>query len=122
VGVPPFVPEQIELELAAHRDGGFYRTHIDTHTGPAQEGDGRDRMLTMVYYFHRTPRAFSGGEIALYPFVPGGDPVLIEPADNRLVAFPSLALHEVRPVACPGDDWADARFAVNIWFARQRTA
>lgn len=121
VGVPVFEPERIELELAAHRDGSFYRPHVDTATGESQEADGRDRMVTMVYYFHRQPRRFSGGEIALYPFVPGAEPVLIEPADNRLIAFPSLAIHEVRPVSCPGDAWADARFAVNIWFSRQRS-
>ena len=117
--IPPFKVARFELELAVHRDGGFYRPHIDIHTG-----DGRadtDRMLTMVYYFHRQPAGFTGGEIALYPLSRDG-PKLIEPLDNRLVAFPAFALHEVRPIACPGDAWANARFSVNCWFNRRRSA
>ena len=117
VGVPAFEPARIEVELAAHRDACFYRPHIDTQTGAATEGDGRDRVLTMVYYFHRQPRGFSGGAIALFPFGPG-EPELIDPFDNRLVVFPSIALHEVRAVTCRGDAWQDARFAINTWFRR----
>lgn len=119
VGIPPFPVQKCELELAAHRDGCFYGPHIDTHTGSSGAGLTGVRALTMVYYLHRQPQGFSGGELALYPFSPEA-PLLLEPKDNRLVAFPSFARHEVRPISCPGDAWQDARFAINCWYWRTR--
>ena len=121
VGVPPFPLLDHEVELAAHRDGCFYKPHIDTFAGPSRSASASDRVLTLVYYFHRQPRVFQGGELALYPFS-GADPELLEARDNRLVAFASFARHEVRPIACPGDAWEDARFAVNCWFLRKRAS
>ena len=119
IGVPAFPVEKCELELAAHRDGCFYLPHLDTQTGINGAGVRGVRALTMVYYFHRQPRGFRGGELALYPFSPEA-PLLLEPADNRLLAFPSFARHEVRAISCPGDAWEDARFAINCWFWRPR--
>jgi len=119
LGIPPFTVVRTELELAAHRDGSFYKPHVDTHVGAGRASTDGDRMLTLVYYLHRQPRGFSGGEIALYPFNLAA-PTLIQPADNRLIAFPAHALHEVRPVAVPGDAWEDGRFAINCWYNRER--
>lgn len=116
VGVPPFPVGSFELELAAHRDGCFYRPHLDTHTGPASVGAGV-RALSLVYYFHRQPCGFTGGELALYPFSPE-PPVRLQPADNRLIAFPSFARHEVLPIICPDDAWENARFTVNCWYRK----
>jgi Rps23 Pro-64 3,4-dihydroxylase Tpa1-like proline 4-hydroxylase len=39
----------------------------------------------------------------------------IEPGQNRLVAFPSWAPHEVMPISCPSRRFIDSRFAVNCW-------
>ncbi|HET9630413.1 MAG TPA: 2OG-Fe(II) oxygenase, partial [Novosphingobium sp.] len=119
LGIPPFAVFRTELELAAHRDGSFYKPHVDTHFGVGRASTEGDRMLTLVYYFHRQPRGFSGGEIALYPYNREAR-TLIEPFDNRLVAFPAHTLHEVCPVMVPGDAWEDARFAINCWFNRER--
>lgn len=121
LGIPPFSPARSELELAAHRDGGFFGPHIDTFTGQLRTGLHSDRVLTMVYYFHRQPKGFSGGALALHPFSKVS-PLLIEPVDNRLVAFPSFAMHSVQPIQVPGDAWDNARFAVNCWFHRARAA
>jgi len=120
LGIAPFDPVMRELDLVVHRDGGYYRPHVDTMHGGARASSANDRLLTMVYYFHRQPRGHSGGEIALYPFVPGSAPERIEAADNRLVAFPAMTVHEVCTVEVPGDAWADARFSVNCWFSRVR--
>lgn len=120
LGIPPCSLEPVELQLVAHRQGSFFRPHIDTFTQANRAGQKSDRVLTMVYYLHTQPRRFTGGEIALYPFGPG-EPLLIEPCDNRLIAFPSFALHEVKPIATPdGDRFEDARFAVNCWLHRER--
>ncbi len=119
LAIPDFKATGFDMQLAAHRDGGFYKPHMDTHTGAERTTVSKDRILSLVYYFYRQPRAFTGGDLLLYPFSPE-PPLAIKPEDNRLVAFPAFALHEVRPVACPGDAWRDARFSVNCWFKRAR--
>lgn len=109
----------MELELVAHRHGSFFRPHIDTRT-QLSGNLASERMVTIIYYFHAQPRRFSGGEIAILPIGPG-DPVLIEPRDNRLVAFASFVPHEVRPVTCHPDEFRHSRFAINCWVHRQIT-
>jgi SM-20-related protein len=118
-GTPPFDVAQLEVDLVAHRDGDFFGTHVDTFTQDNRYGDNGDRIVSAVYYFHARPRRFTGGDLAIYPFN-RESPAVIEPRDNRLVAFPSFALHEVRPIACPGDAFADARFAINCWLLRAK--
>lgn len=119
VGIPPFEVHDYELELAANRDGSFFKRHIDTMTGHSRSPKLHDRILTAVYYFHAEPRRFSGGELALYPFGPG-EPELFEPADNRLVAFPANAPHEVMPVSGPAGGFEESRFSINCWLKRRR--
>ena len=115
-GMAPFPLESIEMELAVHRDGGFYHGHVDTVVG--QPGDEANRVLTAVYYINSSPRRFTGGQLALYPLLGDGEPALLAPEHNLLVAFPSIAQHEVRPVSLDPDSFADARFAINCWFLR----
>jgi SM-20-related protein len=123
-------PTLLELEVAAHGDGAHYTPHVDIPIGPHRQPisgspDG-DRVLSAVYYFHRLPRSFAGGELRLFRFGAasagvGGDPanyVDLEPVDNSLVAFPSWVTHEVRAVRCPGADFAQYRFAINCWYCR----
>ena len=104
---------EAEIELVAHGDGGFYRPHIDTFTGDGDSA-GANRRLSLVYYFHRRPRAFSGGRLRLLA-LDGSQPVAIEPTHDSLLAFPSFAPHEVEPVSSPQDSFENCRFAVNIW-------
>lgn len=123
-------PTSLELELAAHADGAYYCPHIDIPVGsdrkPIGAEPGQDRVLSAVYYFHSEPKAFSGGQLRLYPFGPipaAGDPapanyVELEPVHNSLVAFPSWVPHEVRPIAVPSGEFRDYRFAVNCWYCR----
>jgi SM-20-related protein len=119
LAVEPVEPALIELELSAHRDGDFFRPHIDTYVRKHSSDLPTDRAVTAVYYFHAQPRGFSGGEFAIHPFGEG-EPVLIEPKDNRLLAIPAFAIHEVRPITCPGNAFHSARFAVNVWLHRSR--
>jgi len=107
------VREEIELELAAHGDGAFYKPHIDMRPGSTGE-----RVVSVVYYMHSMPKVFSGGSLRIFPVqpMPGNDlPIEIEPKHNSLLVFPSYVLHEVLPVVCPGAAFADYRFAVNCW-------
>ncbi len=117
VGVRPFRVAQRELSVVAHRDGDFYKPHIDTRTGASD--DGSVRVVSCVYYLHRVPRAFSGGELAMHPIAGGAEPMLIEPLHNRLVIFPSFIPHEVLETRA-AEDFADSRFSVNCWLRRAR--
>ena len=103
-----------ELELVAHNDGAFFKTHVDTNlTG---EGPLVRRVVSAVYYFNAEPKAFSGGELRIYGLGPTAGFVDVSPEDNTLVGFPSFMPHEVRLVSCPSKRFRDSRFAINIWF------
>jgi len=110
----PHAPDSsTQIEMVAHGDGAFYRPHTDTYTGDEYTPGGR-RRLTMVYYLHRQPRRFTGGRLRLFDL--GGErSIEIEPAHDSLLVFPSSARHEVETICCPGDAFANGRFAVNIW-------
>jgi len=112
---------RIELELAAHGDGAFFERHLDTHRGAATAK--MYRILSGVYYFHAQPKAFGGGALRLHELLPASSErrfLDIEPAHNTLVAFPSWMPHEVLPVSCSSQRFADSRFAINCWFYRAR--
>lgn len=124
LGIAPFAPSRHEIELVAHEDGAFYGKHIDLHTG-AMQADAEDRILSVVLYLQREPRAYDGGALRLWPealSAARGDtrPVDIAPGHNMAVVFPSWLLHEVRPVRCESGRFEDARFAVNCWVYRRR--
>ena len=118
----PFEVAGTELDVTCYNDGGFYRPHIDTVTGVRRGGS--DRILSGVYYFHRSPRSFSGGALRLHPFGSSEgsstDWIDVEPEHNSLVVFPSWARHEVRPVSCPSRRFEDSRFAINCWLHARR--
>jgi predicted 2-oxoglutarate/Fe(II)-dependent dioxygenase YbiX len=130
-GTKPFEPDFVEFEIAAHGDGAFFRPHHDLPVGAERQvrREGAlpgDRVVSAVLYYHRPPQLFSGGALRLYRFgartgddALEGDFVDIAPLANSLVAFPSWAVHEVRPVSCPSGRFEDRRFAVNVWFRRE---
>ncbi|MDH6137527.1 Rps23 Pro-64 3,4-dihydroxylase Tpa1-like proline 4-hydroxylase [Kitasatospora sp. MAA4] len=107
--------------LNVHNDGDFYRPHQDTSTDFAPR-----RLLTFVYYLHRTPRPFEGGELRMFdaalPLHTGTTGRWEEktwrdwePEHDSIVFFRPTAWHEVRPVSCPSRRHADSRFAINGW-------
>lgn len=112
LGVRPFDPV-LDITLAAHGDGAFYKRHIDTFTGAAAAGEA-PRQVTFVCYFFREPKAFTGGALRLFDLHEESF-VDIEPENGLMLAFPSWSAHEVRPVSCASGRFADYRFAVNIW-------
>ena len=117
LGVSPFVQGEKELTLVAYGDGAFYDTHIDTFTG--RSGAAPPRQITFVGYFFREPQRFTGGALRLFD-LPQAQWVDIEPRNGLLVAFPSWTPHEVLPVSCPDGQFADGRFAVNVWVCGRR--
>lgn len=111
-GMKPFKRSHVQVELVAHGDGAFYARHIDTMTGPDQQQG--PRRLTMVWYAHCQPKAFSGGTLRLHA-LKGDRFTDIEPAHDLMVAFPSWMPHEVMPVSVPDGRFENSRFAINIW-------
>ena len=107
LGTTPFEPSKFELELVAHGDGAFYTRHRDTNV--RQSGLINRRVISAVYYFHRSRKSFSGG---------AGTFVDIEPTNDTLVFFPSWFPHQVLPVVCPSDRFEGSRFAINCWVHR----
>jgi SM-20-related protein len=120
LGDKPFDPI-FELELVAHGDGAFFARHKDTLTG--RDRGNSDRIISVVYYFHTLPKAFSGGALRLHSLVATGEGdtfVDIAPDYNTLVFFPSIFPHEVLPVKSPSGRFLDSRFAINCWICRGR--
>jgi SM-20-related protein len=120
LGSRPFTVS-FETELVAHGDGAFFTRHVDA----TKEGRESSRVISAVYYFHRSPKAFSGGALRIYSPNPNGDPgafVDITPDSDTLVFFPSWSFHEVRPVTVPSGQFMDSRFAINCWVSRSKLA
>ncbi|MFM6831831.1 MAG: 2OG-Fe(II) oxygenase [Novosphingobium sp.] len=113
IGMGAYKFNDIELQIAAHNDGGFFCRHGDSY-----KGWGIDRVISGVYYFHRQPCGFTGGTLRLYPLTGEGYEE-VAPAHNSLVVFPSFVQHEVMPVACASGAFMDSRFAVNCWFRKE---
>lgn len=108
----------VEAQLTAARSRQFYKLHSDV-------GPDCPRELSCIYYMHRQPRGFAGGELRLYDCVeedgqsrPAVTFEVVHPVSNRMVVFPSGEFHEAVPVRCPSGDFADSRFAITIWLHR----
>lgn len=116
LGIAPFSPSRIEIELVSHADGARFTKHIDTHTGALATGG--KRVISAVYYFNKSPKAFSGGVLRLHSLRATGLEETytdIEPISDTLVFFPSWFPHEVLPVHCSSGRFCDSRFAINCW-------
>ena len=110
----------VEAQITASNDGDFFRFHSD---------NGSDRVacryLTFVYFFHREPKAFEGGELRIHDaclqdglYVSQGSYQTIVPRQNQIVFFPCEMRHEITAVKCPSRLFADSRFTLNGWFRR----
>ncbi len=109
LGIAPFVPRRTEMQITVHGHGDFYKLHRDD-----QGDDVADRTLSYLYYLHRQPKAYQGGELVIL----ANERVEIEPLHNSLVLFPSHLEHEVRRVLVPSGKLADGRISINGWLWR----
>ena len=119
LGMSEFPVTHVEAQITASNHGDFFGVHSDD----AQETIA-SRRLTFVYFFHREPCPFEGGELHLHD---SGGTVeshgngnssgyqTIMPRQNQIVFFPCSVLHEITPVDCPSRAFADSRFTVNGW-------
>jgi hypothetical protein len=114
----PFAVSGLEIQLTATNHAEFFRAHTDSG-----DADLEARQLTFVYFFHREPRRFGGGELRIFDTTEkdgvattAGYYRLVYPLQNQIVFFPSSYLHEILPVSCPSRQFADSRFTVNGWY------
>jgi Rps23 Pro-64 3,4-dihydroxylase Tpa1-like proline 4-hydroxylase len=116
LGMEAFSITRTEVQITASNDGDFFRAHRDD----AQELIA-SRRLTFVYFFHREPQRFTGGELRLHDSLQNdkhsgtGGYETIVPQQNQIVFFPCSTLHEITPVRCASGAFADSRFTVNGW-------
>lgn len=118
LGLAPFAVGKRELQVTGHSDGGFFSVHSDASANPAAPTWARH--VTFIYYFHRLPRRFTGGDLLLFDPPSSGDLSFarIDPTHNTLVFFQSNQLHTVTPVQSPSPDPLDGRWTVNGWLHR----
>ena len=98
-----------ESHFAIYPEGGFYRPHLDQHTGT------RDRIVTVILYLNPNWQPGDGGELKLWTNsgTKTGAFTLIEPRMGTVVCFMSGDFwHEVLPAK-------HIRMSVSGWF-RQR--
>jgi len=120
LGMDEFSIADVEAQVTASNDGDFFHFHSD---------NGSDRVasrhLTFVYFFHREPRRFEGGELRIHDarlengtYVSDGNYQTIVPQQNQIVFFPCELVHEITPVNCSSQLFADSRFTLNGWLRR----
>ena len=115
LGVEEFPIINVEAQVTASNDGDFFGAHSDD----AQETIA-SRRITFVYFFHREPCPFEGGELRLYDAASdrtSGYQTIV-PQPNQIVFFPCSVSHEITPVKCPSGAFADSRFTLNGWLHR----
>ncbi len=120
LGHDEFVASQVEVQITASNDADFFHWHSDNC-----HEENAPREITFVYFFHREPMNFRGGELRIYDsrwenggYVPMKNHRTIVPQQNQMVLFASSLAHEITPVECSSQAFADSRFTMNGWFHR----
>ena len=117
LGMEEFTIADLEAQITASIVGDFFHLHDDN----GSEGVAA-RHLTFVYFFHREPLPFEGGELRIHDahFMDGhgvsdGTYQTIVPRQNQIVFFPCELQHEITAVECRTQRFADSRFTLNGW-------
>ncbi len=120
LGMEEFSIADVEAQITASNEGDFFHFHSDNGSERVAS-----RHLTFVYFFHREPRQFEGGELRIHDarledgsYVSEGSYQTIVPRQNQIVFFPCELLHEITPVNCVSQLFADSRFTLNGWLRR----
>jgi len=120
LGMEEFAIADTEVQITASNDGDFFLCHDDN----GSEGVA-SRHLTFVYFFHREPCPFEGGELRIHDshlqnglYVSDGSYQTIIPQQNQIVFFPCELMHEITTVRCASENFADSRFTLNGWLRR----
>lgn len=118
LGIETFDIQIFEIEMIASYDGCYFTAHTDNAYPQTAF-----RQVSCVYYFHKDPKPYRGGELRIYDTqrIKSNPPLIqgafeeVEPINNSMVFFPSSCLHEILPVFSPTQSFADSRFTINTW-------
>lgn len=120
LGKEDFAMTGVEMQITASNDKDFFHFHSDNASDRVSS-----RYLTFVYFFHREPCSFEGGELRIHDarmqqgaYASEGTYQTIIPRQNQIVFFLCELLHEITPVKCPSGLFADSRFTLNGWLRR----
>ena len=108
----PKRPTSANIDLAAYLHGNFCWAHCDASPRPYPQSS-----MNAVYFFHRQPLTFSGGDLLLYDtdVETGISSRLafsrIAPTSNSLVLLPTTYFHAVTQVASRSSELRDARLS-----------
>ena len=105
---------RFEVQVSVYPAGGFFTPHSDDRK---VMGIQEARPINCLYYLHRQPKPFSGGDLLLHDGEVANTHTRIEPLDNSIVLFPSRCVHEVTLVEGDPADFGAGRFSVNsyVW-------
>ena len=70
-----------QMMVNYYENSDYYESHMDFN------------VMTIVCWFHRTPKAYTGGDVTFHDI-----DTILECNHNRMVMFPSYYFHEVLPV------------------------
>jgi len=116
LGIEKFDIDHCEIQLTASNDGDFFVGHSDSDP---YNREVATRQMTFVYYFHKSPKPYSGGNLLIYDNEHGlGSVTSIPPVNNSMVIFASERWHEVDIVRSESQLFSDSRFTVNGWLRR----
>lgn len=112
-----------ELSLTMHLDGDFFKIHSDV----LAKGKGSLRALTFVFYYHKNPKAFNGGDLLLFDSSTNRGQhdmnyTKISPVRNSIIFFPSGCYHKVTPIKLNTTNYLNGRFTINGWFHKNAEA
>ena len=99
----------VEMAMSACHGGRSFSKHRDNG------GNFHTRLLNFIYYFHRQPKRFAGGDLLLYDGDGTGAFTRIECQHNSIVFFPAACIHQVAAFERDVADFGDGRFAVYGW-------
>ena len=105
LGIAPIRQYVTKCDCTVFQDGDFFLKHQDFAPYEIFQ-----KKYTWVYYFHKEPRSFQGGDIIFYD----GDEVVgqVTPISGMLIVFSASTSHEVSTVQVPTQAFADSRFAL----------
>jgi len=120
--IPDFDIGNIEYKFCHYPHGSYFRLHRDNrhnYKNKNNEMENFERRISFVYYFHRAPRKFAGGDLLLHDTDRNNDLYSFEsylkviPENNMLVFFPSGFYHQVTDVVETSGDALNGRFSIN---------
>jgi hypothetical protein len=106
--------DEFECQMTSYGNGDYFSPHVDL----IEYRTGIQRMISYSYYVHATPRRFCGGALEIVGNDVDGTEsrtITVESLNNRMVFFPSAAVHGVTTVSLEGSKLVESRLSINGW-------